>query len=237
MPFYRALDESGQPPADLRPGGRHLLLAAHAAANAVWPSFYGEMFSTQVRFSGLAIGTQLGFLVAGFAPAIVTALGGVREGGWVVTQHLHRGGMPIAAGSALTAARNPTDVPTELLGHRAAPDRRARPAPASSEQAPDTPRAATCRSSQQSLAVAFQGRHHHPDRGRHGAVGGADYRHRHRARPDRHLLHGDGQPRRGGSAPAAPRAPPGDVIVLGGDPRPRAANTSLTHVLGSVGEQ
>lgn len=45
------------------------------AANAVWPSFYGEMFSTRVRFSGLAIGTQIGFVVAGFAPTIVTALG------------------------------------------------------------------------------------------------------------------------------------------------------------------
>ena len=56
----------------------------YGAANAVWPSFYGEMFSTEVRFSGVAIGTQLGFLVAGFAPTIVTALGGVREGGWVV---------------------------------------------------------------------------------------------------------------------------------------------------------
>ena len=46
----------------------------------MWPSFYGEMFSTEVRFSGVAIGTQLGFLVAGFAPTIVTALGGIREG-------------------------------------------------------------------------------------------------------------------------------------------------------------
>ena len=57
----------------------------YAAANAVWPSFYGEMFSTKVRFSGMAIGTQLGFLMAGFAPTIVTALGGVEPGGWVVS--------------------------------------------------------------------------------------------------------------------------------------------------------
>ena len=55
---------------------------AYAAANAVWPSFYAEMFNTKVRFSGLAIGTQLGFLMAGFAPAIVTAMGGT-AGGWV----------------------------------------------------------------------------------------------------------------------------------------------------------
>ena len=62
----------------------------YAAANAVWPSFYGEMFSTKVRFSGLAIGTQIGFLMAGFAPTIVTAIGGTKAGGWVAVQHLHR---------------------------------------------------------------------------------------------------------------------------------------------------
>lgn len=110
--------------------GNHLLTFAlavatfscgYAAANAVWPAFYGEMFSTQVRFSGLAIGTQLGFLVAGFAPSIVTALGGVREGGWVVISIFTAVVCLIAAGSALTA-RETRDVPTELLGRRVAPE-------------------------------------------------------------------------------------------------------------------
>lgn len=87
----------------------------YAAANAVWPSFYGEMFSTQVRFSGMAIGTQLGFLMAGFAPSIVTALGGVREGGWVVISAFTAVVCVIAAGSAMTA-RETKDVPTPLLG-------------------------------------------------------------------------------------------------------------------------
>jgi MFS family permease len=87
----------------------------YAAANAVWPSFYGEMFSTRVRFSGLAIGTQLGFLVAGFAPAIVTALGGVQEGGWVVISLFTAGVCLIATLAALTA-RETKDVPTALLG-------------------------------------------------------------------------------------------------------------------------
>lgn len=90
----------------------------YAAANAVWPSFYGEMFSTQVRFSGLAIGTQLGFLVAGFAPAIVTALGGVKEGGWVATSIFTAVVCLIATAAALTA-RETKDVPTALLGHKA----------------------------------------------------------------------------------------------------------------------
>lgn len=87
----------------------------YAAANAVWPSFYGEMFSTEVRFSGMAIGTQLGFLVAGFSPSIVTALGGVREGGWVVISIFTGVVCLIAAGSALTA-RETKDVPTAELG-------------------------------------------------------------------------------------------------------------------------
>lgn len=87
----------------------------YAAANAVWPSFYGEMFSTRVRFSGMAIGTQLGFLMAGFAPSIVTALGGVSEGGWVVISLFTAVVCLIAAGAALTA-RETKDVPTAELG-------------------------------------------------------------------------------------------------------------------------
>jgi MFS family permease len=94
----------------------------YAAANAVWPSFYGEMFSTQVRFSGMAIGTQLGFLMAGFAPSIVTALGGVREGGWVVISAFTAVVCVIAAVSA-TTARETKDIPTPLLG-RDLPDSR-----------------------------------------------------------------------------------------------------------------
>lgn len=90
----------------------------YAAANAVWPSFYGEMFSTRVRFSGLAIGTQLGFLVAGFAPAIVTALGGVEEGGWVVISIFTAVVCLIATVAALTA-KETKDVPTDQLGVKA----------------------------------------------------------------------------------------------------------------------
>ena len=92
----------------------------YAAANAVWPSFYGEMFSARVRFSGLAVGTQLGFLLAGFAPAIVAALGGVQEGGWVVIALFTAVVAVIASASALTA-RETKDVPTDTLGIRIIP--------------------------------------------------------------------------------------------------------------------
>ena len=92
----------------------------YAAANAVWPSFYGEMFSTQVRFSGLAIGTQIGFLLAGFAPSIVTALGGVREGGWVVISDIHRRRLRHRRGVRVDRTRN------QGHSHRAARPRTAR---------------------------------------------------------------------------------------------------------------
>ena len=95
----------------------------YAAANAVWPSFYGEMFSTKVRFSRLAIGTQVGFLMAGIAPTIVTASGGVETGGWVVSAIFTGIISAIAIGAALTAREN-KDVPTAELGPR--PDKAAR---------------------------------------------------------------------------------------------------------------
>ncbi|ALG30090.1 MFS transporter [Glutamicibacter halophytocola] len=89
---------------------------AYAAANAVWPSFYAEMFSSQVRFSGLAIGTQLGFLMAGFAPSIVAALGGLEANGWVQISLFTAVIAVIASLSALTA-RETYRVPTKQLGH------------------------------------------------------------------------------------------------------------------------
>ncbi|EMY32411.1 major facilitator superfamily protein [Arthrobacter crystallopoietes BAB-32] len=90
---------------------------AYAAANAVWPSFYAEMFSAKVRFSGLAIGTQIGFLMAGFAPSIVAAIGGIQEGGWVATSAFTAVICAIAAVAALTA-RETYKVPTAELGER-----------------------------------------------------------------------------------------------------------------------
>ncbi|MFJ2618677.1 MFS transporter [Glutamicibacter sp. NPDC087344] len=115
MPFYlRSMETSNT----LLQFGLSLLVfsCAYAAANAVWPSFYAEMFSSQVRFSGLAIGTQLGFLMAGFAPSIVAALGGLEPGGWVQISLFTAVIAVISAGSAMTA-RETYRVPTSQLGH------------------------------------------------------------------------------------------------------------------------
>ncbi|WNV86032.1 MFS transporter [Umezawaea sp. Da 62-37] len=55
----------------------------YSATNAVWPSFYGEMFTAKVRLSGMAIGTQIGFAVAGFTPTISAAIAGDKSANWV----------------------------------------------------------------------------------------------------------------------------------------------------------
>jgi MFS family permease len=55
----------------------------YSAANGVWPALYGEMFDTQVRLSGMAIGTQIGFALGGFAPAISAALIGTGTFAWI----------------------------------------------------------------------------------------------------------------------------------------------------------
>jgi MFS family permease len=88
----------------------------YAASNAVWPSFYNEMFSRRVRFSGVAIGTQLGFLAAGFAPSIITALGGTGDDGWVVIS-IFTACIAVLASVAALTARETAHVPTDSLGH------------------------------------------------------------------------------------------------------------------------
>ncbi|MSR97506.1 MHS family MFS transporter [Arthrobacter sp. BL-252-APC-1A] len=114
MPFYLLSMESGN---SLLQFALSVVVfgCGYAAANAVWPSFYAEMFSARVRFSGLAIGTQLGFLMAGFAPSIVAALGGLEPGGWVVISWFTAAVAGIASISALTAKES-FRIPTAELG-------------------------------------------------------------------------------------------------------------------------
>ena len=50
--------------------------------NAVWPATYAEYFPTSVRLSGMAIGTQFGFALAGFTPTIAGALMGGDADNW-----------------------------------------------------------------------------------------------------------------------------------------------------------
>jgi MFS family permease len=46
----------------------------YSSVNGIYQSFFPEMFTTKVRYSGVALGLQLGLLVAGFTPAISEVL-------------------------------------------------------------------------------------------------------------------------------------------------------------------
>ncbi len=87
----------------------------YSAANGIWPSLYGEMFETRVRLSGMAIGTQIGFALGGFAPTISAAILGPGPDGWMPVATLVTGACLVAAISVLTA-RETYNVPMNRLG-------------------------------------------------------------------------------------------------------------------------
>jgi MFS family permease len=53
------------------------------AGQALQLPIYTEMFPTNVRFSGVAVGTQFGYLMAGFAPTISYAVAKPGANGWI----------------------------------------------------------------------------------------------------------------------------------------------------------
>ncbi|MEV1021295.1 MFS transporter [Streptomyces sp. NPDC050264] len=89
----------------------------YSAANAVWPSFYGEMFPTRVRLSGMAIGTQIGFAVAGFAVTFAAQIAGPDGADWFAVA-LFTAALCVPPVIAGVTARETHKVPTELLGER-----------------------------------------------------------------------------------------------------------------------
>ncbi|KUN88317.1 MFS transporter [Streptomyces griseoruber] len=91
----------------------------YSAANGVWPSFYGEMFSTRVRLSGMAIGTQIGFAVAGFAVTFAAQIAGPDGDDWSSVA-LFTAALCVPPVIAALSARETAKIPTERLGERGA---------------------------------------------------------------------------------------------------------------------
>ncbi len=78
----------------------------YSAANGIWPSLYGEMFTTKVRLSGMAIGTQIGFALGGFSPSIAAAIEGEGSSGWAPVAVLVAVACVLASIAAATAREN-----------------------------------------------------------------------------------------------------------------------------------
>ena len=89
----------------------------YSASNAVWPAFYAEMFDTRVRLSGMAIGTQIGFALGGFAPSISAAIMGEGPNGWMPVAALVTISCLIAS-AAIFTARETYKVPMNQLGKK-----------------------------------------------------------------------------------------------------------------------
>jgi hypothetical protein len=79
------------------------MLAAWTAANAVSAAWFAELFPTPVRYSGAALGGQLGMIVVGFAPAVMTSLEGAGGLGWLPVAGFGAGCLLLAAAAALIA--------------------------------------------------------------------------------------------------------------------------------------
>ncbi|MCP3446676.1 MFS transporter [Bradyrhizobium sp. CCGUVB14] len=95
------------------------LYIIYSAPNAIWPSFYAEMFEARVRYSGTAIGTQLGFLAAGFTPLVSASLVGEGPNGWVPVA-IFVAGCCVASALAAMTARETHKVDIADLGKRRA---------------------------------------------------------------------------------------------------------------------
>ncbi|MFI6697987.1 MFS transporter [Streptomyces sp. NPDC050509] len=105
----------------------------YSAANGIWPSLYGEMFSTRVRLSGMAIGTQIGFAVAGFAVSFAAQIAGPDGDNWAGVA-IFTAAFCVLSSLAVVTGRETFKVPTTELGARR-------------ETAPEQPRATTSVSS------------------------------------------------------------------------------------------
>jgi MFS family permease len=100
----------------------------NSATGGVWPAFYGEMFPARVRLSGVAIGTQIGFAVAGFAPSIAAALAGDDGSNWPAVA-VFVAAVCLLNIVAVATGRDYYRTPTEDLGGSPVP--RSQPAAAS----------------------------------------------------------------------------------------------------------
>ena len=100
----------------------------YSAMNGIQPSLYGEMFPTRVRLSGMAIGTQIGFAIGGFAPTAAAAIEGDGPNGWVPVAVYVLVSSLIAA-AAVATTRETFKVPLAELGRRLPQPRPAAVAP------------------------------------------------------------------------------------------------------------
>ncbi len=91
----------------------------YSLPNAVWPATYAEYFPTSVRLSGMAIGTQFGFALAGFTPTIAGALLGGDVDNWIRVALFTTAACVISAIAVATGPRDTHRLRTSDVGRPA----------------------------------------------------------------------------------------------------------------------
>ncbi|MBE2997903.1 MFS transporter [Nocardiopsis sp. HNM0947] len=95
---------------------------AYSGVNGLWPAFFSETFATRVRYTGFAVSSQVGFLLAGFAPAIGFAIMGEGTNGWIPVA-VFSAACGLVSALAVLSARETHDVPLDRLGRPRSADR------------------------------------------------------------------------------------------------------------------
>ena len=93
-----------------------ILGVTYALSNAVYPAWFSELFNVKVRYSGVAVGLQVGILVSGFTPMIASALVGDNYANWGPAAWLVSGATILATLVALTT-RETYKTPLAELGN------------------------------------------------------------------------------------------------------------------------
>ena len=88
----------------------------YSMPNAVWPATYAEYFPTRVRLSGMAIGTQFGFALAGFTPTIAGWLMAGQADNWVKVAAFACGACVISAVAVITGPTATHTIATREIG-------------------------------------------------------------------------------------------------------------------------
>ena len=90
----------------------------YSMPNACWPATYAEYFPTSVRLSGMAVGTQFGFALAGFAPSIASALTDGDASKWYAVALFAVVACLISGIAVITGPPRTHEVAIEQLGRR-----------------------------------------------------------------------------------------------------------------------
>ena len=101
--------------------GVALIGVVYALGVGVTPAFFAEQFKTKIRYSGMAIGLQIGQLAGGFLPALTTAAIGKKLENWPTFSWIIVGLACVAAFAAVCSPET-NRVDLRKLGEAAARD-------------------------------------------------------------------------------------------------------------------